>query len=256
MAAGFPAAPLMAFLIASPLMNPSLFVITWGVIGPEMAVARALSALVLGLTGGMIADVLSRRRVVDFGRSVTPDFSGRSHHPPTVVGTSGRGVMTFLHQCKGMTLFIAKYFLLSLLLAAAVQVLIPPRWIVNLFGGRDFNSVLMGGLLGIPFYVCGGGTVATIAVLIGMGMGQGAALAFFLTGPATKISTILTLQAVVRRKVMTLYLCVTLLGGVLLGYGYSVIAPELRIDERYYGRVETTEDSIMFKRGIGTPGVW
>lgn len=259
MAAGFPVPPLIAFLVSSPLMNPSLFIITWGVIGPEMALARTLSALMLGLISGGIADVLSRRQMVDFTRSVNPEFAAHRNHPllNTKKADTWKGeVRIFLRQFKDMTWFIARYFLLALLIASAVQALISPQWIVSLFGGRDFGSALMGGLLGIPLYVCGGGTVATIAVLVGMGMGQGAALAFFLTGPATKISTILTLQAVMRRKITVLYLCVTLFGGVLLGYGYSMIAPELSLDELYYGQVETKEDAILFKRGVGSPRIW
>ncbi len=70
--------------------------------------------------------------------------------------------------------------------------------------------------------MCGGGTVALIGVLVSMGMGQGAALAFFITGPATKISTIVSLQAVLRKKIALVYLTVTLIGGVLFGYGYSL----------------------------------
>ena len=83
-------------------------------------------------------------------------------------------------------------------------------------------------------------------------MGQGAALAFFITGPATKISTILSLNAVLKKKIAAVYLVVTLAGGVFLGYGYSFIAPELQIDQADYGRVESTEDSILYKPGIGS----
>ena len=86
-----------------------------------------------------------------------------------------------------------------------------------------------------------------------MGMGQGAALAFFITGPATKISTIVSLNAVLRRKLALVYLVVTLVGGVIIGYGYSKIAPELIIDSRYYGKVESKEDAVIYKRGIGSP---
>jgi hypothetical protein len=86
-----------------------------------------------------------------------------------------------------------------------------------------------------------------------MGMSQGAALAFFITGPATKISTILSLNAVLRKRVAAVYLAVTLLGGVLIGWGYSCIAPELKIDPAYYGKIESKEDSVNYKPGIGSP---
>ena len=44
MGAGCPAPPMMAFLFASPLMNPALFTYTLGALGLEMAVARTVTA--------------------------------------------------------------------------------------------------------------------------------------------------------------------------------------------------------------------
>ena len=256
-ATGIPAPPLIAFLISSPLMNPSLFVMTWGVIGPEMALARLFAATVLGLLGGTLTHVLSTR--VDFVRAVASGSSGGRSHSFTAAGGSasrGEAIRAFSRDVLKMSAFVGKYFFLALLIAAVVQVVISPQWIARLFGGRGFLSAVMGGLLGVPLYACGGGTVATISVLITMGMGQGAALAFFLAGPATKISTILTMAAVMRRKVTALYLCVTLIGGILLGYGYSVVAPDLKVDARYYGKLESVEDAVLVKPGATPATLW
>ncbi|MCK5328968.1 MAG: permease, partial [Candidatus Latescibacteria bacterium] len=55
MAVGVPAPPLIAFLVSSPLMNPSLFMITGGALGWQMAIARAGSAFILGITAGAAA---------------------------------------------------------------------------------------------------------------------------------------------------------------------------------------------------------
>jgi uncharacterized membrane protein YraQ (UPF0718 family) len=257
LAAGVPLPPLMAFMIASPLINPSLFIITWGVMGPEMAFARTLSAFLLGVTGGWFIELALSRRWNGFTEPLRSEFTVNASLP----GCSLEGdspalrlrVLTFLRHSVKMTLFISKYFILALFLAGAVQALIKPQWIAALLGGSGFTSVLLGGLLGIPLYVCGGGTAALIGVLVSMGMGQGAALAFFITGPATKISTILSLNAVLRKRVAAVYLAVTLLGGVLIGWGYSHIAPELKIDPVYYGQIESKEDAVNFKRGIGSP---
>ena len=232
---GIPAPPLMAFLVSSPLMNPSLFLITWGVMGPEMALARAGSAFVLGMAAGGIADVLSRRGV-ELGRDVRP----------VEVRWRAKG---FVGEFGSSLSYVGRYFLLSILIASSVQALVPPRWIALLFGGRGFMSAVMGGVLGVPFYSCGGGTVPVIGSLVSMGMGQGAALAFFLTGPATKPATILSLQAVARGRILTLYLTVTLIGGVLLGYVYSFFAPELHLEDLYY-----VEESLLTGPGPVRPG--
>ena len=53
--AGVPLAPVMAFWLASTVMDPSMFALTAGVIGFEMAVAKTLSAVAIGLIGGGVA---------------------------------------------------------------------------------------------------------------------------------------------------------------------------------------------------------
>lgn len=257
LAAGVPLPPLMAFMIASPLMNPSLFIVTWGVMGPEMAFARTASAFLLGLVGGFTTEYALTRGWGGFSKPLregfTLDPSGFCL-PDGAPGPFRARILAFLRHAGRMTIFISKYFIIALFLAGTVQAVVDPAWIAALLGGGGFKSVLLGGLLGIPFYVCGGGTVALVGVLVAMGMGQGAALAFFITGPATKISTIVSLNAVLNRRTAAVYLAVTLIGGVLLGWGYSAVAPKrLVVDPAAYGRIESKEDSIFFRRGIGDP---
>jgi len=257
LAAGTPLPPLMAFMIASPLINPSLFVITWGVMGPAMALARAFSALFLGMLGGWLTEMALSRNWREFDTPLRSGFAIEAVMPACSFNgaqpTPGARIISFFRHSFKMTFFISKYFILALLLAGMVQAFIRPQWIAALLGGSGLTSVLLGGLLGIPLSVCGGGTVALIGVLVGMGMGQGAALAFFITGPATKISTILSLNAVLRKRVAAVYLSVTLIGGLLIGWGYSYFAPELRIDPVFYGKIESKEDAVNYKPGIGSP---
>ncbi|MCB1809670.1 MAG: permease, partial [Candidatus Competibacteraceae bacterium] len=52
LAMGVPLAPVMAFWLASPLMDPSMFVLTIGTLGTEFALAKTLAAFSIGLFGG------------------------------------------------------------------------------------------------------------------------------------------------------------------------------------------------------------
>ena len=52
LASGVPLAPVMAFWLASPLMDPSMFAITTGVLGLPFAIAKTVAALAVGLLGG------------------------------------------------------------------------------------------------------------------------------------------------------------------------------------------------------------
>ena len=51
LAMGVPLSAVMAFWLASPVMDPTMF-LTSGVLGVEFAVAKTLAAIGLGLTGG------------------------------------------------------------------------------------------------------------------------------------------------------------------------------------------------------------
>ena len=267
LSSGFPLVPLMAFLVAAPLMNPSLFVITWGIMGSSMALARVVSTFALAMLAALIAQYLSAKGWVDFSDSIRrADHKPRGRRlsrpgddgdddatTPTAWGHRLRDLGgDFLH----MTRFVFTYFVLSLLVASALQVFVPSAMVAELMGGRRMESAVVGGLLGIPFYVCGGGAVATVAVLMSLNMGQGAALAFFLTGPATKISTLFSLFAVMRYRIIALYLAVTLIGGTLMGTAYGWIAPDYTPHLIFAGQVETDDDISRYWQNTRPPGTW
>jgi len=248
--AGVPLPPLMAFLISSPLMNPSLFIMTWGVIGPEMAIARTLSALFLGLVGGVLIKKLLLRGCTEFSYGVRESFIDSGALPVCIFDMKNVSVLvqigTFVRHSRQMFWFIMKYYFMGLFIAGIVQALVNPQWIAALLGGESLASTFLAGLLGVPLYVCGGGSVATIGVLLSMGMGRGAALAFFVTGPATKISTLFSLSAVLKKRVAMVYLLVTLMGGVLLGYCYSFIASDAPVRPGLYGDIEELDNTLIF----------
>jgi len=60
LAMGVPLSAVMAFWLASPVIDPSMFVLTTGVLGLEFAIAKTLAAVGLGLFGGYTTLLLTR----------------------------------------------------------------------------------------------------------------------------------------------------------------------------------------------------
>ena len=89
-------------------------------------------------------------------------------------------------------------------------------------GAQNRFSILWGATLGVPIYICGGATVPFILSLMEQGMDKGSALAFFIVGPATRVSPMVTLLALVRKKPFALYLGLCFAGGILFGYLYRL----------------------------------
>lgn len=60
LAMGVPLSAVIAFWLASPVIDPSMFAMTVGVLGFEFAVAKTIAAVGLGLTGGYVTLMLTR----------------------------------------------------------------------------------------------------------------------------------------------------------------------------------------------------
>src|SRR5829696_3033704 len=58
--AGVPLAPVMAFWVASPTMDPEIFAVSVGMLGWPLAVARLIATLVLSLGAGYLTLLLTR----------------------------------------------------------------------------------------------------------------------------------------------------------------------------------------------------
>ena len=55
---GVPLPAVMAFWLASPVMDPSMFILTSGLLGVEFALAKTLAALGLGFFGGLATHIV------------------------------------------------------------------------------------------------------------------------------------------------------------------------------------------------------
>ncbi len=217
LAAGAPAAPLVAFLVASPLMNPALFVFTAGVLGWEMALARVLTAFSLGIVAGLGTQMAMRRGLLDFsGLALDPapgGVSGGDHPLVAELKTLGRRLGKDL-------VFIGKFFALGIFIAALTKTFLSAELVRQWLGPGSQWGVPLAVGMGVPLYACGGGTIPIVQIMMEMGMSQGAALAFFIAGPATKFPTLAALGAVFGRRLLGYYLAVVLVGALFWGYVY------------------------------------
>jgi uncharacterized protein len=237
---GVPAPPLVAFMVASPLMNPSLFVYTAGVISAEMAVARLLTALIVGLAAGAAAQFAVSRQLLSFD-AVRLDGvpEGLYPKPPPGVGRSwGEQFVLLGRRFLGDLSFIARYFSLGILIAALVKAFLSEEVVMAAVGPGSPWAIPAAVALGVPLYACGGGSLPVIESMMSMGMTSGAALAFFIAGPATKFSTISMLAAVFGRRVLSLYLLVMLTGALFGGFFYPFEAEYLQTTSRSYDAMD------------------
>jgi uncharacterized membrane protein YraQ (UPF0718 family) len=201
--AGLPVEAGAAFMVASPLMNPGIFILTLSQMGWEITTARVLSALIIAVMGGLLAVKLGSWFQIGLNR--------------------GRPVQIHLNREIGPEIvhslvYLGKYFTLGLFLSALVRALIPAETISRLLGGKASMSLVAAIALGVPFYSCGGAAIPLVRVLGEMGMNRGAILAFFIAGPSTKLETLVAYKSVMGFRFLLFYLIITLAGAFIGGF--------------------------------------
>ena len=217
---GTPLPVLMSLIMSSPLINPTLFLLTAGAFGYEMAVLRLLSAFLLGISAGYITLWLINIKFIKPEIAVNKN----NHHNIAYYQQSSSKplVKKFGTELYKMSIYISKYFFLGILLAAIIKILMPPNLMIRLFNGNNFLSVLFSTGAGVPFYVCGGAAIPVVQQLADLGMAKGAVLAFFISGPVTKISNLVLVKTAFNSKVFFFYFSLSIIGAFLFGLTYNI----------------------------------
>jgi uncharacterized membrane protein YraQ (UPF0718 family) len=238
---GIPLATVMAFLTASPLINPYMFTITFQILGPKMAFARLLSAIIIGVLTGFAFRYLARFRPFQNGSAAiaVPSFAkemrqsgetemGDNPNPLDTregklgkVGNPNRW-KSFFRECFKMTGYAGKWFVMSIILAAVIDVYVPADWVVKSLGGNTYSLVVAAGMA-IPLYICGGGAVPFIWELMRSGMDQGAALTFFIAGPVTRVAPMLTVISLLGYPSFIGYFTISMFAALALGFLYHFV---------------------------------
>lgn len=214
--AGVNISPLIAFLSVSAMMNPQLFIITWGGLGPEIAIIRVLTVMLFGLLLGFVLRRVPSSWIVNTG--ITDKKASQEEIESKC--TKKTDAKKFCKNVFEGIQYVGFYLVTGVLLSAVVDVMVPKVWLKSLFAGNSFISLLISAMLGVPLYACGGGVIPVVKELMAGGMGRGAALAFLFVGPATRITPLMALATFLRPAFILIYAVVVIAFALLIGAVY------------------------------------
>jgi len=237
LATSAPWAPLVAFMVASPLTSPSELVFSVGLFGWPFAIIFFAGTIVLGLVAGGVAGVLDRAGWLDGQARVQPDretcSSGScSVAKPVAVGI-GPGTASIaelptvrqrwkLDELWSELRRVGRKLLLFFLGFTTVGYLaieaIPTAWLTDHLGDGSILAVPLAAILGIPAYINTEASLPLVAALMDGGMGPGPAMAFLVTGAGTSIGAISGLFIIARKRVVALVVALLFGGALAMGW--------------------------------------
>ncbi len=211
---GLALAPVMAFWVASPVTDPAMLMVTAGILGLPIAIAKTVAAFGIGLLAGAATAAL-------------PGFGGPGHQHMRAsalaaagCGGEDRGVLA---EAARNARLVLRWLVLALVLEVLVQRHVPGEWIAATLGADQPASILLAVLVGAPLYLDGYAALPLVRGLIDLGMGPGAALALLVAGAAVSLYAIVAVFALVSARVLALYLGLAGVGAWLTGHAFAAI---------------------------------
>ncbi len=230
LAAGVPLAPVMAFWVSSPLMDPEMFILSTAALGLHFTLGKTLAAFGLGLLAGF--STLAALKAGMFKNPLTDGVQ-------KCCASSGCGdkkndtvLWQFWREAPRMKIFnsslletgwfLGKWLTLAFVLESLMLSYIPATIIAEWLGGGDWWTIPAAVLVGVPAYMNGFAAIPLMQGLIDLGMAKGAAMAFMIGGGVTCIPAAVAVFAMVRRQVFAWYVGLALVGSTAAGFLYQM----------------------------------
>jgi uncharacterized membrane protein YraQ (UPF0718 family) len=227
--AGVPLAPVMAFWIASPIMDPEMFILTAAGIGFNFAVAKTLAAMAMGLLAGFSVLVIKRYGGLDspLRAEVTGCYgsSCANDEPADVQWKFWREsarVKVFNQESLSIGVFLGKWLTLAFFLESLMIAYVSSAWIAGYVGPDNWFAIPLAAFVGAPSYLNGYAAIPLISGLIEIGMTPGAAMAFITAGAVSSIPAAIAVWALVKKPVFVLYLALGLTGSMITAWLYQL----------------------------------
>jgi hypothetical protein len=233
LATSMPWAPIVAFMVASPLTSPGQLLYTAGLFGWPFAGFHFAVAIVLGFEGAAAAAVLESRgwlvNQTRLSRSQVPVIAGGSDAAvmeaaaPSVNVPARPGLGEYARALLVEGRRLGVLFVTFAFVGYLLNNLIPAAWVTALFGSGQTWGVVLAATLGLPLYVNSDASLPLVKSFLDSGASPGAAMAFLLTGAGTSVGAVVGALTIARWRVLAVVVLTLWAGAIVSGYVFDAL---------------------------------
>lgn len=217
--AGVPFGTVMSFVIASPLMDPLVFILLWTFMGWKVAIGFLVLTSVFSVFFGILlekmgwADQVKKVRVKDSGQAAAKEIPE---------GFVDRLKQSFLKAwCDFKGVFV--YMLIGVAIGAAIYGYMPEELLAKVAGPENPFAVLVVALIGMPLYIRVEAAIPIGLALLDKGASIGAVIALIISGAGIAIPELTMLASIFKKKIIIGFIVIVFVSAVLAGYIFNMI---------------------------------
>ncbi len=220
-ASGVPLGVTMSFLIASPLVNEVAIALLLGLFGPGPTLMYVGAGLVIAIVAGMVIGRLKLERWVE---PFVFETKLRGQVINSTVGlTWDDRIQMGIEEVISILRGIWPYLLVGIGLGAAIHGWAPEDFFATYAGPDNPFAVLIAVLVGVPLYSNAAGILPIVDALYAKGLPMGTLLAFMMATVALSVPEMILLRRVLKPKLIAVFVSITALGIVAVGYLFNAV---------------------------------
>ena len=230
--------PTLAFMTATPIINPAAVLLAYGLLGPEIATIYLVGGFVVPVVIGLVGNALGGPELQ------APGFDSGEAAPilesEDNVSFSEK-VLSGLHWgFMDLGVMVSKYLVIGVLLAGLILGLVPKSYIHQYLGNPGMISLVGIGIVGAVMYVCAVGHIPFIAAVVAAGAAPGVAITFLMTGAATNLPELISISKIIGRRTVLIYSVSVVAASMAIGYLTNALLMPDFLPELSYDRTVRT----------------
>ncbi|MFT4763860.1 MAG: uncharacterized membrane protein YraQ (UPF0718 family) [Oleispira sp.] len=209
--AGASKASTASFMVSTPETGVDSIGVTLALMGPVMAIARPISAILSAIAAGTLVRLWDTETPPIQEEAVKSCCGGKKE----VLGFGQKMKNAVVYGYGKLLSDFMGWLLIGIGFAALIQTYVPPT-LLSEYGNGIF-AMLIAVVISIPMYICATASTPVAAGLMLSGISPGAALVFMLTGPATNIATLMVVKNELGIRSLMAYLTGVIVTALAMG---------------------------------------
>lgn len=207
-----------SFLISSPMVDLSSFILLMSFFGSKVAFLYVLLGLGIAVIGGMVIEKLAKKGDVEefvYDMALVTMEEAKQTQIDRIKSAMEHVKETFKH--------VIPYILIGVGVGAWIHNVIPETWVSSILGQNQMFGVLFATLIGIPIYADIFQTLPIAEALLSKGAGLGSVLAFMMGVTTLSLPSMILLKKVMKPRLLGIFIGICCIGILLVGYVFYMM---------------------------------
>ena len=220
--AGVSFGTVMSFVIASPLMDPLVFILLGTFLGWDVAIGFLILTSAFAVLFGVVFEKLGWADQVKRVR-IKGGMPSQNELPS---GVKLRLKAAF-HKALGDFRAVFVYMIIGVAIGAAIYGYLPTDLLARVAGRDNPFAVIIVALIGMPLYIRVEAAIPIGLALLKKGASMGAVIALIISGAGIAIPELTMLASIFKKKIIITFIIIVFISAVISGLIFNLLLVNL-----------------------------